>query len=251
MIGRALDILRIINLQGSPSLVEITRAVDLPYPTVLRIVRALVEEGVIEREPARKRYRPTAMVQALSYGFQNHDALVAAARAHIEALTRAVHWPVCLVTRVGNMMVVRDSTSTQTPLTFDHYYPGWQIPLIQSASGRVFLAYTDRERRLAMIDHIAATGSKSVVQMLRDFEETGEADLIREQGYATVARIPFSSNPGRTSSFAVPIHANGTLLGALTLVFFANAMTPEEASAKYFDAVLGTAQAIGREMESV
>ena len=139
-ISRALAILRAINRRGSLSLTEIANAVQLPYPTTLRIVRALVDEGVIEREPTRKWYRPTALIQSLAYGFQNNDQLVMIARPHIVALTEKVHWPISIVTPVGNVMVVRDSTSTMTPFTFNHYYPGWQVPLAVSASGRAFLA---------------------------------------------------------------------------------------------------------------
>ncbi|MCJ1960920.1 MULTISPECIES: helix-turn-helix domain-containing protein [Novosphingobium] len=248
VIGRALEILRVINLKGSPSLSEIQRSVDLPYPTVLRLVRALVEEGVVEREPSRKRYRPTPLVQALSYGFQGHDALVTAARPHIEALTGIVHWPISVVTRMGNMMVVRDSTSTQTPLTFNHYYPGWQVPLIQSASGRAYLAHATPDSRASLIRHVEATGSEGDVQMLRVFENSGEAEKIRKQGYVAISRTAYSANPGRTSSFAVPIFEGEKLLGALTLVFFATAMTVEDALAKYLDPVLQTARRIGEDM---
>lgn len=248
VIGRALDILRVINLQGAPSMAQIARAVDLPYPTVLRIVRALIEEGVVEREPARKRYRPTALVQALSYGFQSHDALVTKARPHIEHLTRNVHWPISVVTRVGNFMVVRDSTSTQTPMTFNHYYPGWQVPLIQSASGRAFLANTSRDIRDNLIAHIEDSGTEGEIRMLRAFEASGEAEKIRQQGYASVARTAYSANPGKTSSFAVPILREDEVLGTLTLVFFAAAMSTEIAVERYLPMMIETAARIGTDM---
>jgi IclR family mhp operon transcriptional activator len=248
VIGRALDILRVINLQGAPTMAEIARAVDLPYPTALRIVRALIEEGVVERETTRKRYRVTALVQALSYGFQGHDVLVTKARPHIEGLTRTIHWPVSVVTRVGNFMVVRDSTSTQTPMTFNHYYPGWQVPLIQSASGRAFLAHATPEVRESLTTHIEQSGTPAEIRMLRAFETEGEAERVRAQGYAAVARTAYSANPGRTSSFAVPIFSDGEVLGTLTLVFFAAAMTLETAIERYLMQLRGAAIAIGAEM---
>lgn len=248
VIGRALNILRVISLQGAPTMSEIALAVDLPYPTVLRIVRALAEEGVIEREPTRKRYRVTAMVQALSYGFQSHDVLVSKARPHIEGLTRTVHWPASIVTRAGNFMVVRDSTSTQTPMTFNHYFPGWQVPLIQSASGRAFLAHACPTVREELVAHLEASGTVEEVRMLRAFEANGEPDKIRAQGYAAVARTAYSANPGRTSSFAVPIFCEGEVLGTLTLVFFAAAMSLNDAIERYLMQVRGVAISIGTEM---
>lgn len=248
VIGRALEILRVINLQGAPTMAQIAREVGLPYPTVLRIVRALIEEGVVEREPVRKRYRPTALVQSLSYGFQSHDALVTKARPHIEHLTRAVHWPISVVTRVGNFMVVRDSTSTQTPMTFNHYYPGWQVPLIQSASGRAYLANCTSEVRHNLIAHIEDSGTEGEIRMLRAFEASGEAEKIRRQGYAAVARTAYSANPGKTSSLAVPIFCEGDVLGTLLIVFFAAAMSTEIAVERYFPLLSETAARIGHEM---
>lgn len=248
VIGRALDILRIINLRGTPSLAEIARTLELPYPTTLRIVRALVAEGVVEREHGRKRYRVTALVQALSYGFQSHGELVTRARGHIRTLTEKVHWPISVVTRVGNAMVVRDSTSTQTPMTFSHYFPGYQVPLIQSASGRAYLAHAGQTTREALIAHLKATGTEAEIRMLGHFEHSGDMERIRTQGFAAVARTAYSANPGRTSSFAVPIFAGDDLLATLTLVFFASAMSLEKAVARYLPDVEHAAQAIGAEM---
>lgn len=248
LIARALDVLRVINRLGSPSMVEIAGAVDLPYPTTLRIVRALIDEGVIEREPSRKRYRATPLILGLSYGFQTHDALVTTARPHIIALTEQVHWPISIVTRVGRHMVVRDSTSTRTAMTFNHYFPGWQVPLVQSASGRAYLAHTTPQTQEQLIAHVETSGSEGEIRMLRAFESTGQAEQIRKQGYASVARTDYSANPGRTSSFAVPIFQGDDLLGTLTLVFFASAMSIEDAVDRYLPHVRHTAEVIGREM---
>jgi len=229
-------------------MVEIANAVELPYPTTLRIVRALVEEGVIERETTRKRYRATPLILGLSYGFQSHDALVVTARPHIVALTEQVHWPISIVTRLGRFMVVRDSTSTQTAMTFSHYFPGWQVPLVQSASGRAYLAHTTPETSQQLIAHVEASGTEGEIRMLRVFGNTGQAEKIRRQGYASVARTEYSANPGRTSSFAVPIHQGDELIGTLTLVFFANAMSIDDAIERYLPAVRKTAEVIGYEM---
>ena len=247
-ISRALAVLRAINRTGSLTLTEIAQATDVPYPTALRIVRALVEEGVIEREPDRKRYRPTALIQGLSYGFQNHDELVVTARPHIVALTQKVHWPISIVTRVGNAMVVRDSTSTQTPLTFNHYYPGWQVPLTVSASGRVFLAHSSPEVRKELIAYYRTDAAGAEAATLTAFEEQGEAERIVAQGYAAVARTGYSANPGRTSSIAVPLFIGDALSGTLTLVFFAAAMPLAEAVDRFVAPLRDTAARIGADM---
>jgi IclR family mhp operon transcriptional activator len=247
-ISRALAILRVINRRGSLSLTEIASAVQLPYPTALRIVRSLVEEGVIEREPNRKWYRPTALIQSLAYGFQNNDQLVAIARPHIVSLTEKLHWPISIVTPVGNVMVVRDSTSTMTPFTFNHYYPGWQVPLTASASGRAFLAHAGEETRQALIAYYLAQGTEGEVATLHAFELQGESQKIRTQGYATAARNAYSASPRRTSSVAVPLFQEELLLGSLTMVFFSAAMSLDDAVKRFVPSLQSVAAMIGAEM---
>lgn len=247
-ISRALGILRAINRSGSLTLTEIARAVDVPYATALRIARALVSEGVIEREPDRKRYRPTALVQSLAYGFQNHDQLVVTARPHIVALTQELYWPISIVNRVGNAMVVRDSTSTRTPLTFNHYYPGWQVPLTVSASGRVYLANCTADVRKELIDYYRVDATSAELATLQAFEESGEAEKIRNQGYAAAARTGYSANPGKTSSIAVPLFLGDELSGSVTLVFFAAAMPLNEAVSRFVGPMQKTAARISEDM---
>ena len=247
-ISRALAVLRAINRAGSMPMTEIAKAVNIPYPTALRIVRTLVEEGVIEREEHRKWYRPTALIQGLSYGFQNHDLLVVAGRPHIVALTHDVQWPISIVTRAGHSMVVRDSTSTLTPFTFNHYYPGWLVPIPVSASGRAFLANSPPEVYRELITYYESHGAEGEVAILRTLERQGEAERIRQQGYAVVTRTAYSANPGKTSSIAVPLFQGDKLLGTLTLVFFAAAMPVAQAVARFVEPLRETAQLIGADM---
>lgn len=247
-ISRALAVLKAINRTGALTLTEIALATGVPYPTALRIVRALVAEGVIEREPHRKRYRPTALIQSLSYGFQNHDRLVLTARPHIVALTQQVHWPISIVTRVGNAMVVRDSTSTQTPLTFNHYFPGWQVPLTVSASGRAFLAHSSPAIRKELIAHYRTDATGAEAERLTAFDEQGEAERIVAAGFAAVARTGYSANPGRTSSIAVPLFIGEELAGTVTLVFFAAAMPLAQAVERFVQPMQETARKIGEDM---
>lgn len=119
-IRRGLDVLQTINRSGSLRLMDISNATKLPYPTVSRIVETLVETGMIEREPSTKSYRPTALVQTLSVGYQDEHALTAIARPHIVELCQKVAWPITITTRVGNRMMVRDSTHRLTTLTFNN-----------------------------------------------------------------------------------------------------------------------------------
>ena len=92
-ISRSIAVLQAINRAGSMSMTDISQASGMPYSTTRRIVETLLNEGLIEREPARKHYRPTALVETLSHGFQGHGRLVMTARApvfHGENLVGAI-----------------------------------------------------------------------------------------------------------------------------------------------------------------
>ncbi|WP_226634370.1 helix-turn-helix domain-containing protein [Novosphingobium profundi] len=244
-LSRSINVIQAINRYGSLGLTEISSAAGIPYPTAYRIVNTLIEEGLIEREPTRKRYRPTALIQTLSCGFQNHDRLVNVARPLIQGFTRDHHWPLSVVTRVGSKMVVRDSTSTQTTLTFNNYYPGWQVPLLASASGQVFFSFSDEAEQAELLSQSQRIHEPLDTVILRDFQ-SGKAQVrIRECGYAAVARTPYSATPGKTSSIAVPIFdGHGDLLGALAFVYFANSMPLSQAIERYLEPMLGVSARI-------
>jgi IclR family mhp operon transcriptional activator len=247
-ISRAIAVLQAINRQGALSLTEIARSAEIPHPTATRIVRTLIDEGLIEQEPSRKRYRPTALIQTLSCGFQNHDRLVTIARPHIVRLTRMIDWPISVVTRVGQAMVVRDSTSTLTSLTFSNYYPGWQVPLLPSASGRVYFAHASAEEQQELLKQYRQNQQGIDPLTLREFESGAAVVKIREQGYAAVSRTHYSANPGRTSSIALPLFEGDALLGSLAMVFFANAVSVPDAIKRFLAPLRETAAQISREM---
>lgn len=246
-ISRSIAALKAINRHGSLSMMEISKASEVPYPTACRIVQTLVYEGLIEQEPARKRYRPTAMVQTLAHGFQHDDRLVKTARPHIVALTKRVGWPVSIAIRVGRNMMLRDSTHANTSLTFEQYYPGFTLPILDSASGKLSLTFASKEER-EMILKWMRVSQEIDLQYLATAQASLDVDRIREQGYAVQGRNHFNLTPGKTSSIAVPIFLNGVFEAAMTMVFFVSAMKLDAALENYLDDLLGTAAAISHDL---
>jgi IclR family mhp operon transcriptional activator len=243
-IARGLAVLQVINRGGSVSMMQISRGAGLPYPTATRIVQTLIEEGMVEREPARKRYRPTALVRTLSAGYRDEDDLVAVARPLLVELTRQLLWPVSLATRVGAMMMVRDSTHQLTSLTLHNYAPGYTLPMVECASGKAYLAWAEPEE-LAMVMAGLGQGDRPAERMGRLLLADGSLlGRIRAQGYATQARNPYTATPGKTSSIAAPVFRGERVAGAISLIFFAAAMPMREAEARYAPPLLGAAQRI-------
>ena len=114
-------------------MMEIANSVDLAYPTACRIVETLLDYGMVEREPSRKRYRPTALVQTLSLGYQKEDRLAVISRPYINELTKRLSWPISICSRVGMKMMIRESTHSISPFTLNVYHAGYTLPLLASS----------------------------------------------------------------------------------------------------------------------
>ncbi|EJL33990.1 helix-turn-helix domain-containing protein [Novosphingobium sp. AP12] len=248
-ITRSIAALKAINRHGSLSMMEIAKASEVPYPTACRIVQTLLYEGLIEQEPARKRYRATAMVQALATGFQQDDELVRLARPHIVGMTKRVGWPISIAIRVGREMMVRDSTHSNSSLTFERYYPGFTLPILDSASGKVSMAYAPDEER-EMILRFMRVSQDIDLNYLATAEVSLDVDRIRAEGYAVQGRNHFNLTPGKTSSISVPIFRNGHFEAAMTMVFFVAAMRLSQALELYLDDLKGTAAAISHDLSN-
>jgi len=245
-VSRSIAVLQCINRHGSLSLMEIARWVALPYPTTFRIIQTLLYEGLVECEPTRKNYRATQMVQTLSVGYRENGNLLLRARPQMVALTRKVCWPLSLVTHVGQCMMVRDSTHSETSLSFCNYEPGYTLPLLECASGHAYLAHMPDAERLNMLAGLEVLDRRS--HMLEMFKGDKLVRRIREDGYATCDRNPHSAVPGKTSSIGVPVFESSRVAGALSLVFFATAMPMAEAVRRYAQDLLASATAISEHL---
>lgn len=246
--SRAISALKAINRHGSLSMMEISRAAGVPYPTAHRIVQTLIYEGLVEQEPARKRYRPTALVQSLSSGYQHDGILVEIARPEIVALTKKVGWPISIAIRVGKNMMLRDSTHANTSLTFAQYYPGFTLPLLESASGKLSMAYANDEEREQILKWMRADQDIDP-SYLAQAEMALNPEGIREKGYAIQGRNYFNHTPGKTASIAVPIFCGRRFEAAMTLVFFVSAMKLDKALETYLPEMLAVAQAITTQLD--
>ena len=230
-VSRSIAVLQAINRGEWLTVMEISKAVGLPYPTTFRIIQTLMHEGLVTCEASCKRYRVTALVQSLALGYTDSGNLIELARPRMVALTQQHSWPVSLATHVGRSMIVRDSTHTLSSLTFCNYSPGYSLPLMECASGHAFLANLDPDERMSLLAGLEAYERRT--PLLDTFKSERLVQNIRDNGYATWERNPHSQFPGKTSAIAVPVFEDGTVAAALTLVFFATAMPMAEAVRRY------------------
>lgn len=247
-ISRGIAVLTALNRHGAMPMMAISKSTALPYPTVSRIIQTLLHEGLVEREPARKYYRVTPLVRALSSGYQTDEQLVSVARSHIERLCLETAWPVSLLTRVGSQMVLRDSTHTMTSQTFTNYFPGHTVPIAGSASGKIHLAFCSETERRTIVDAWKKSDDPSAAQGLQMLSDDGLLNQIRAQHYACNIGNFNRLEPGKTAALSVPILGDdGYILCSLTLIYFSSTMSSSAAVRRYLETMLSVAENISHE----
>lgn len=144
-VQRAILILRLMTRRGAPGwrLSEITKASNLPHPTTSRLLKCLVEEGLVVRDAATKRYRlgPLNFELGLATGekLEFRDQL----RPHLERLAEDSGETVYLYQYSGLEAVCIDRIDGMTPLRSAALAIGGRRPLGFSAAGAALLATMD------------------------------------------------------------------------------------------------------------
>ncbi len=141
-IGRALAVLQLLaEADAELSAAGIATQLELAAGTANRIVRALLAEGLLARNPETDAYYlgsgAILLGQAAQRGFGLDKALPV-----LEQLNAETRESVNLVVRDGPESVVMLRVQSTLPLRFEQH-PGARFPLYSTASGKAILAYSD------------------------------------------------------------------------------------------------------------
>jgi IclR family mhp operon transcriptional activator len=218
---RGLDALTVLNLRDGATVSEVAHDVRLPRTTVYRILETLCDAGFVFRDAADERYRLTIQVRALSDGFDDEAWVTQIAKPIIEDLCREIVWPICVATLSGTTMLMRECTDHLSPLAIERYSAGFRVPLLTTASGRVYLAYSSATQRDSLIEILARSNKEE------DRPARARADLVRSLaeikslGYATATR---TRRLVEEVSLGVPISVDERVLASLTVRFASSAV---------------------------
>ncbi|HEX3913533.1 MAG TPA: IclR family transcriptional regulator C-terminal domain-containing protein [Steroidobacteraceae bacterium] len=218
---RGLDALTVLNLRDGATVSEVAHEIRLPRTTVYRILETLCNSGFIFRDSTDERYRLTILVRGLSSGFDDEAWVGQIAAPLLHVLCREIVWPVSIATLSGTKMTLREATDHSTPLAIERHSAGFQLPLLTSSAGRVYLANCPPEQRDALIE-ILTRSNKEEDRLARDRNELQRslAD-IRALGYATATRTRRLVDE---YTISVPVPMNAQALAALTVRFIATAL---------------------------
>lgn len=139
-LARGIEVLHIVQGSGPIRLHDLHLKSGLPKATLLRILKTLMERGVVWQRMLDGAYLPSFSLVELAGYADREQALVEVASPVLERLTAEVEWPSTLaVPRLTYMEVLESNVSRSN---FDHIRlgpVGFQVNILRSASGRAYL----------------------------------------------------------------------------------------------------------------
>lgn len=241
---RGLEILRLLNRAPDQSLAALAAGAGLPRGTAYRMLFTLEAAGLVER--VESSYRVSQRVRTLSHGFDD-DWTNEIARPIIRQLGRELVWPITLSEHSSGEALVRETTDDESPLVFDATKVGFRMSLLDTASGRVLLAFSSEPKQRAILDVLdnTATGVSPEARLCgHKFDEI--ACVIRERGYDL---MPVGHR--RQTAIAVPVVDDaGEAVAALAIRYFNVAMPHAHAIERFLDPLRVGAARISRELSA-
>lgn len=239
-VARTVAVIRAMNELGTAGVTDIARATQIPRPSLYRILETLCTLGYSQRREGEDRFELTVLIRTLSEGFSDEPWVRNAAQPVMEALQREIVWPTDISTFFGNAMYLRGTTRRHSPLTIDTASAGLRLPMLQSASGRAYLAFCNDAERSAIVANLKrsrelADGSAHDARMVRSL-----VAATRKKGYGERHGEVFA----KTGAIAIPVRQRDRVLACLSISFIASALTPREAAARYLPQLRAAAAAI-------
>lgn len=136
------------------ALSELTVLLDLPKPTIHRILHVLENDGLLEREDGGRRFG--AGRRLLEFAFDVIASSVRMAPRHtiLEALCKRTGETCNLGIMVSNQVVYIDRVESKWPFGL-RFEPGSRVPLHCTAIGKLFLSSLAGDRRESVIEAIS------------------------------------------------------------------------------------------------
>lgn len=226
---RGLAVLRAVNALGHATSVEVAAQTGLPRPTVHRLLETLRTEGFLRRTGLRDVYRLTLKVKSLSGGYKDDDWITDIADVVLAELFEEVVWPTDIATYEDDGMVIRSTTHYRSPLSIERSWVGRQLPMLSTAVGWAYLAFTPLQECNAILERIGAVAGP-------DRDKLGNPEAVRRT-LATTRRRGYGTRQrefmAKTSSIAVPIMNGSHVLGCINIIWIDSAMAFDVATRRY------------------
>ena len=176
-------VLETITSQQRPlAISELAGLLNVPKPTMHRIVRQLDAEGLLQREPSRRVYGPGARLLNFALGAVRSSMRSAPRHAVLEALSAKVGETCNFGMMAGNAIVYLDRVQASWPFGLK-FESGSRVPLHCTSIGKLLLSAQPRRRRDELIRATAlARYTENTITDPQTLHR--ELEEIRKRGYS-------------------------------------------------------------------
>lgn len=228
---RGLAFLAVLNAHNGVTANEMATLTESSRGTSYRTLHSLCDQGFLRKDPHSGGYWLTNRVLSLSHGYQNERWITEVAQPHIQSLSRKVLWPVLLGTPSGASMLLRVSTDFESPFARERNLPGNRVSIFDSATGRVFLAFSSSHQRDLVLNLTRGARPLNRAALERHFGE------IRSRGYDIAERDGIST-------LAVPVLEGSRPRACIGMRYFSSALSREKAVDENLAALQSTTRRI-------
>lgn len=242
---RGLDILQCVNQKNGLKAGEIARQTGIPRPTVYRLLETLEGMNFLLRDHSSDKWRPTLYTKSLSSGFRDEDWVCREAVPEMMRLGREILWPLDLVTFKDYRMEIRESTHNISPYSVDHGMVGLKLPVLDTAGGRAYLAFSPEDECEHTIAGLRAEFGLETPIYLNDgpleyiLNECRRLGLgYRQKGYREA-----------TMSLSAPIFRGDRIMACMTMIWIGSALPFNKALELHADKLTASARTISSRLE--
>ncbi|GGF72626.1 transcriptional regulator [Azorhizobium oxalatiphilum] len=223
---RGLAVLRHVNAVGSTGVADIARALDIPRPTVYRLLQTLEEEGYIAFSASSAQVRVTRLAASLGDSYVAHSRVCQAAGPIFGQYAPRLVWPLDLTVYDNAAMVIQETTHARSPLSIDRGMIGYRLPMLRTSAGRAYLGFCPPEERTAILDHLRRIDDPEDRPFLEEAWLSRILDQTRQRGIA--ARDGGEFRP-RTNSIAVPVIIEARVEAVVSMIWIRAALSLDNA----------------------
>jgi len=231
---RGLELIQALNRHGPMTTAALSQKLRLARTTVNRCLATLEGMDLVYRDESR-RFSLSLRAKTLSHGFDPAAERLEPVRRALQDMAPKVQWPITLFRFQFPDMVVEDATDRSSGFAVEFFERGTLLPVLTTASGRVFLAYSSQRVRDAILEHVWPRRPEETQAAWADLAAL-ERDLAatRERGFAKAVRPLRLTEQG---SIAIPIMVDGEPVAALAVRFALSAVSFEEARKRLLPAL--------------
>ncbi|MEK7885820.1 DNA-binding transcriptional regulator [Burkholderia contaminans] len=243
-LSRGLQVLQALNAleNGRATSQQLSEVTGLHRTTVRRLLETLVEGGFVRRSESDDTFRLTLRVRTLSEGFTDDEHIATIAPPIMATLLQRIVWPSDLTTPDGDSMIIRETTHRFSPLSFHRSMVGRRLPMLLTASGRIYFASCQDAEREDILD-LLRTGAGGEQQQRLASDDAFIRNLVRR-----TRADGFGSNHGdwteqrKIGSLAVAVSAHDRVMAALNVIYLEHAINPADAVRRFLPSLQHAAQ---------